>query len=331
MAETSSQLVKPVSIGKSNKDLRIFPFVIAGLFCFTIAIALGYGSWFVFNLFRQDELSVTDANNNSISPKQSTIDQPSPIPTVTATPAVETPTPPVDSDPSKTTQTENVVAVNGGEVVIGGGITKRPLERLFVKDFLIAETEVTNSQYAEFINETNHAAPAGWNKAKFPAGTDNFPVTNVSWLDAKAFCEWLSAKSGSTVRLPSEAEWEHAARGSEGFKYPWGNEWKKGAMSTKETGSKITSVKNSEINRSPFGAYDMVGNVWEWTQDKVEKSEEISDERADKVLKSGQILRIVKGGCADDKSSDISTQLRTEIPEKTKVPLVGFRYIIEKK
>jgi formylglycine-generating enzyme required for sulfatase activity len=328
MAETGSQVVKPVGIGKSNKDLRIFPFVIAGLFCFTIAIALGYGSWFVFNLFRHDELSVSDTNKQPANPKQSTIDQPSPIPTITTTP-IEAPTPIVD--PNKIRQTENVVAVTGGEVVIGGGNTKRPLERVLVKDFAIAETEVTNSQYAEFIKETNHPAPTGWNKTKFPAGTDNFPVTNVSWLDAKEFCEWLSAKSGSTVRLPSEAEWEYAAKGSEGLKYPWGNEWKKGAMNTKETGSKITSVKKSDINRSPFGAYDMVGNVWEWTQDKVEKSEEISDERADKVLKAGQILRIVKGGCADDKSSDISTQLRTEIPEKTKVPLVGFRYIIEKK
>ena len=80
-------------------------------------------------------------------------------------------------------------------------------------------------------------------------------MVNVSWRDANAFCQWLGKKLGLPVRLPTEAEWELAARGSQGNKYPWGNDWNDEAALSKKTGGKISAVKSFPINRSPFGAY----------------------------------------------------------------------------
>lgn len=320
------QMVKAVQNSNKTDDMRLFPFIFAGIICFTLAVILGVGSWYLFNLRRNSQIVAASEN---ITPsivsesKNSSVEIPSA--SVEPSPVVEEPS--VINKPKP----ENVVEVPGGEIVIGGGETKIPLERAIIGKFLIGETEVTNSQYAEFINETNYAEPPGWKKSEFPAGTENFPVRNVSWRDAKAFCDWLGKKLDMTVRLPSEAEWELAARGAEGFKYPWGNDWKKDAAISKETGGEVSMVKNFPLNRSPFGAFDMVGNVWEWTEDKVGKNEEVTDSQVEKALEDGRNLRIVKGGSAKEKSSQLSAQARYEIPEKTKVPMVGFRYVIIQK
>ena len=156
-------------------------------------------------------------------------------------------------------------------------------------------------------------------------------MTNVSYTDAVLFCKWLEKKLGATVRLPSEAEWELAARGAAANKYPWGGEWKKEAAISEETGGKISAVKSFPLNRSPFGAFDMAGNVWEWTQDRVSKNEAVTDPRVKKALEDGQILRIVKGGSAVEKADQISARARYEIPETTRDASVGFRYVVERK
>ena len=203
-----------------------------------------------------------------------------------------------------------------------------PLKRALVGNFSIAETEVTNAAYAEFVKATGHKSPAGWNKEVFPKDTDDFPVVNISWQDAADYCQWLGTKLGMEVRLPTEAEWELAARGKEQNTYPWGNDWNKEAAISKETGGKISAVKSFPINRSPFGAYDMAGNVWEWTQNKVTDEDALTDEDLAKLLKSGKSLRVVKGGTANDPAKQISARARYEMPETTKHPHIGFRYVI---
>lgn len=332
MTGRNAQLIKTVPPSQGSDELRLFPFIIAGIICFAIAVVLGVGSWFFYNSVRRQNQN-TAAETPLIAAESE------------KTPAVATPVPtenvvgdeqanasvPEEKVSVDKSAIENVVEVGGGEIVIGGDETNKPLQRQIVADFLIAETEVTNAQYAEFIKETNHPAPLGWNKAKFPDGTENFPVTNVSWRDAVAFCEWMSKKTGLPVRLPTEAEWELAARGREGYKYPWGSEWNKDALATRENGGKVSAVKSFPANRSPFGAFDMAGNVWEWTQNKVEKDEAVTDEYVKEALASGQILRVVKGGSAGEKSEQISARARYEIPERTKDSMVGFRYVLEKR
>ena len=326
MTEKNEQLIQTVRTEKNDDELRFLPFAVAGLICFTIAVILGTGSWFVFGSRNRQKIETTAETSfpavNSEKPAANVKTEEAPaLPTV----------PDSKTETNVKTPIENIVEVAGGEITIGGGDTKLPLERVIVKDFSIAETEVTNSQYAEFIRETNHSAPPGWKENEFPKGTENFPVTNISWKDAVEFCQWMEKKLGLPVRLPTEAEWELAARGNTANKYPWGNEWNKEAALSKENGGKVSAVKSFSRNRSPFGAFDMAGNVWEWTQDKVTKNEEVTDEKVKEALEKGQVLRIVKGGSAQTPAAQISAQARYEIPENTKVPSVGFRYVVEQK
>ncbi len=327
MTEKKEQLIQTVNSAKTDDELRLFPFAVAGLICFSIAVVLGTGSWFVFGSRNQPRMQTTaETNLPALTEKPETAAKPEEIPaaspsaeTIPVNPTVEKPLP------------EGVVQVAGGEIAIGGGDTKLPIERVIVREFSISETEVTNAQYAEFVKETGHASPAGWKSAEFPKDRGNFPVTNVSYQDAVEFCKWLEKKIGLPVRLPTEAEWEKAARGNTENKYPWGSEWKKEAANSEETGGKIAAVKSFALNRSPFGAFDMAGNVWEWTQEKVAKTDAVTDERVKKALAEGQVLRVVKGGSAFEKSTQISVRSRYEVPENTKDAWVGFRYVIERK
>jgi formylglycine-generating enzyme required for sulfatase activity len=301
------------------------PFAVAGLICFTIAVVLGTGSWFVFGSRNRPKIQATAETNFPAV----TTEKPEVTAKLEETPALPAP----ETSPASLEKElpEDVVGVTGGEVVIGGGETKLPLERVIVKDFSIAETEVTNSQYAEFIKATNHPAPSDWKDGQPPKGMENFPVTNVSYKDAVSFCEWFAKKIGLPVRLPTEAEWELAARGVTANKYPWGNSWNKDAATSKEDGGQIAAVKSFPLNRSPFGAYDMAGNVWEWTEDKIAQNEEVTDERVKEALESGRVLRVVKGGSAMTPAKQISAQVRAGIPENTKDGKVGFRYVVERK
>lgn len=327
MSEKTAQSLPEVPSPRLAEKSRILPFAVAVVVCSTLAFTLGYGSWFFFgthNKVRLEPPLTAESNQaETINP------QPSLANTQVETPIAPQPPPPVETTTAK--KIEGVVEVEGSEITSGGGDTNKPVKRSIIDKFSIAETEVTNSAYSEFINETGHKAPAGWNKEVFPKDTDNLPVINVSWQDAKDYCDWLGKKLEMTVRLPSESEWELAARGKEQNKYPWGNEWNKDAAISAETGGKISPVKSFDVNRSPAGAYDMAGNVWEWTDDKVTNEEALTDEELSKLLKSGQTLRIVKGGTAKDPAKQISALARYEVPETIKHPHIGFRYVIAPK
>ena len=143
---------------------------------------------------------------------------------------------------------------------------EQPQHRLYLPEFYIGKYPVTNEQYAAFVKATRQAAPQHWKNGQIPAGKENHPVVDVSWKDAVAFCRWLSQASGKTIRLPTEAEWEKAARGDDGRIYPWGDK-----PPTKELcnfGGNVgdtTPVGQYPAGASPCGALDMAGNVWEWT------------------------------------------------------------------
>jgi formylglycine-generating enzyme required for sulfatase activity/energy-coupling factor transporter ATP-binding protein EcfA2 len=132
-------------------------------------------------------------------------------------------------------------------------------------EFRIGKYSVTNAEYKRFVDETGYSAPSDWQENVFPAGKANHPVTRVSWHDAQAYSEWLRQKTGKNYRLPTEAEWEKAARGTDGRVYPWGNEFDKDKCNTDESGINATTPVGIYLDgASPFGALDMAGNVWEW-------------------------------------------------------------------
>ncbi|MBI5234500.1 MAG: SUMF1/EgtB/PvdO family nonheme iron enzyme [Deltaproteobacteria bacterium] len=138
---------------------------------------------------------------------------------------------------------------------------ERPKKTVYLDDFYIDRTEVTNRAYKEFILDTGTAAPKHWPGGTYPDNLTDHPVVLISWFDAKAYCEWKDA------RLPSEAEWEKAARGTDGRRFPWGEEFDLNKVNTIGRFSGTTTVGMLPDGASPYGALDMAGNAQEWTSD----------------------------------------------------------------
>jgi formylglycine-generating enzyme required for sulfatase activity len=159
------------------------------------------------------------------------------------------------------------VEVPAGEFWMGGeGNDGKPVHRVYLERFQIARVPVTNTQYQFFVEATRHAAPEHWEDNRPPRGLESHPVVNVSWHDAIAYCRWLSEVAGKAMTLPSEAQWEKAARGDKDRReYPWGDEWGETRCNTDELGlGGTTPVGIFPEGASPYGCLDMAGNVWEW-------------------------------------------------------------------
>lgn len=151
--------------------------------------------------------------------------------------------------------------VAGGEFMMGrddGDEYERPAHKVTVKPFFVDIYEVTNEEYANFLKATNQLSPPTWVDGTYPAGTARKPVTGVKWDDARAYAAWAKK------RLPTEEEWEFAARGTDRRLYPWGNDWHTGLANADGASNHLTDVGGFK-GTSPFGAFDMVGNAWEWT------------------------------------------------------------------
>ena len=170
-----------------------------------------------------------------------------------------------------------------------GGWAERPPHRVWLDAFYIDKYEVTNHQYGEFVKATGHARPGFWDDDRY--NSPDQPVVGVSWDDAVAYCEWAGR------RLPTEAEWEKAARGgAEGRRFPWGDE---GATGKAAFGQDMNTGRPAAVGKYPpngYGLYDMAGNVWEWCADWYDRDYyRVSPERNPQGPASGQD-RVVRGG-----------------------------------
>ena len=142
---------------------------------------------------------------------------------------------------------------------------EQPQHSLYLPDYYLAKTPVTNVQYAAFVQATSHAPPDHWEGGKPPRGKEDHPVVYVSWHDALAYCRWLAEVTGKPYGLPSEAEWEKGARGSDGRIWPWHNRRDEKRCNSAEGGKgDTTPVGAYPQGASPYGLLDMAGNVWEW-------------------------------------------------------------------
>jgi formylglycine-generating enzyme required for sulfatase activity len=163
-----------------------------------------------------------------------------------------------------------MVYVPSGRFLMGsdkGRRDEKPPHTVYVDSFYIARYPVTNAQYEEFVVARGHRLPTYWKEGTYPRGKGHHPVVYVSWHDALAYCEWLSEETGEEMRLPTEAEWEKAARGTEGREYPWGDEFDKSRCNARESdiGGTTPVGRYSPRGDSPYAVADMIGNVWEWT------------------------------------------------------------------
>jgi formylglycine-generating enzyme required for sulfatase activity len=171
---------------------------------------------------------------------------------------------------------------------------EQPASKVPVAPFAIGRYPVTNAQYAAFVEATGHRPPKHFNWDLPPSGKEQHPVVEVSWRDAVAFTEWLSRATGRSLRLPTEVEWEKAARGADGRLWPWGDEWDPKRATTRENGPYDTTPVGaySPGGNSPCGAADMAGNVWEWCSTKWRDDYTTA---ADDSL-GGDAARVFRGG-----------------------------------
>jgi eukaryotic-like serine/threonine-protein kinase len=204
--------------------------------------------------------------------------------------------------------------VRGQEFTMGsksGDVLEQPSHTVTVRPFFIDTHEVTREDYQKFVNATGHPAPGGWTNGSYPSGTAKWPVTGVSWDDANAYASWVGK------RLPTEAEWEFAARGTDGRRYPWGNEWKSQAANAGPTSvNHVDPVGSNQNGMSPSGAFDMVGNAWEWTATDLAAypGGQLPDRLSDgSELKRGKVIR---GGCFLSNGDQATTTFRRGWPPR---------------
>ena len=210
-----------------------------------------------------------------------------------------------------------------------GWYEKEQRKLITTADFCIDRFPTTNAQYRTFIERTRRPAPfisesayraQGflvhpydkvkafiWLDGSFPQGKGDHPVVLVSHRDAEEYCAWIGPIAKRNSRLPTESEWEKAARGTSGRYFPWGNEWKPKNLNSGERYKTTTSVGLFPDGQSPYGVYDMVGNVFEWTGSQWDKN------------------FVVKGCSWDDLPGTCRAAMRHGRPPQSKHILIGFR------
>lgn len=160
-----------------------------------------------------------------------------------------------------------MVYIAGGDFMMGsntGDEYERPAHRVNVAPFFMDVTEVTCDDYVKFLKATGRGNPRNWTREICAPEAARQPVTGVDWNDAKAYADWANK------RLPTEEEWEFAARGVPGTTYPWGNEWRSNAANAGDSSAqRLMDVGSFPIGKSPVGVMDLIGNAWEWTSSDV--------------------------------------------------------------
>jgi formylglycine-generating enzyme required for sulfatase activity len=190
----------------------------------------------------------------------------------------------------------------------------------------IGRYPVTNLEYKAFVEATNHEPPGHWQGGELPVELADHPVTRVSWEDAIAYCQWLVETTQKSYRLPTEQEWERAARGAAGLRYPWGNEWQEKRANTKEAGIGTTTPvgQYSPDGDSLDGCADMAGNVWEWTDNLFAPYS--GSNYHDELY--GRGLKVLRGGSYDSDKNTARAVFRYRINTPSRYWGVGFRVVV---
>jgi len=239
----------------------------------------------------------------------------------------------------------------------GDGLPReRPVHVVELDAFYIAKFEMTNGEWKKFRDDPGYDDVKFWpggrvvpkdqisywrngqNHGGGTANSDDYPLLGVNWDSATAYCNWLSAKTGKKYRLPTEAEWEKAARGADQRKYPWGNEIDHSyanfvGASSFDTGQLVgyyDGSKHGELQThngaSPYGAMDMAGNVMEWCQDWYSRDYySVSPKKNPKGPETGA-YKVLRGGTFFEEAFDLRTYARESAwPSLAEHRMIGFR------
>lgn len=223
--------------------------------------------------------------------------------------------PPADLD------LDEMVLVPAGEFIMGSDMNwkEEPGHTEYTDAFRIDKYEVTVEEYARFVKDTGHRVPKYWIRRDGEPGTDTelLPVVYVDYYDACAYCEWEGK------RLPTEAEWEKAARGTDGQNFPWGDEWNPKYANTWEKGRhRRGPVYEYPEGASPYGALNMGGNVWEWTSSWL-----VNYPGAGTEFNFADTDIVLKGGSWLDFADSTRPARRNEFTPTVRYNTVGFRCV----
>ncbi|MBI3606590.1 MAG: SUMF1/EgtB/PvdO family nonheme iron enzyme [Nitrospirae bacterium] len=231
-----------------------------------------------------------------------------------------------------------MVVIPEGPFIMGsndGAGNERPERKVYLDQYAIDKFEVTIGRYAKFLGGAKHASPSAWDDDSVTAAGDR-PAVGLSWLDAEAYCKWAGK------RLPTEAEWEKAARGTDGRRYPWGHMqpfvdianynrgvWVSDAVTLAPVASGVQGMSvrhgTKEGGKSPYGLYQMAGNAAEWVADWYDREYyQKSPERNPKGPAEGD-KRVIRGGSWNDPPSGIRTTVRVSAEPDFQDRTVGVR------
>lgn len=249
---------------------------------------------------------------------------------------------------------ESLIYIPAGEFWMGSeGVdapeNEQPQHKVSLDDFWIYETEVTNAMFEDFVQETGYQTSvekSGWSytfdgvawqktsgaywrqpegKGSSLRGREGHPVVHISWYDANTYCLW------SGGRLPTEAEWEKAARGTTNAQYPWGNNAPTAQLLNFESNIMNTvPVGSYPQGKSIYGVYDMSGNVWEWVSDWYDSEYyQHSPSSNPQGAESGN-THVFRGGSWDDEASSVTATVRVGFDPATTSASIGFRCVKNK-
>lgn len=209
-----------------------------------------------------------------------------------------------------------MISVPGGEFIMGrndGNDYEKPAHAVKVEPYFIDKNEVINAEYAEFVRQKRRQHPRHWVDGSYAPGEATTPVVNVNWYDARDYCEWRGK------RLPTEEEWEFAARGKENLLYPYGNQWQPQFSNAGESGlGRPRAVGSYPAGASPFNVLDMAGNVAEWTASdyKPYPGSPARPQEGQKIIRGGSFANPAREQTATDRYFDF--------PNRT-FDFIGFR------
>ena len=224
-----------------------------------------------------------------------------------------------------------MVKINPGEFTMGGTMEQtdcdffkeKPEHKVILtKAYYISQTEVTQEQWMQLM-------PANPSMYKGQEGDKNLPVTNVTWYDCQAFVKALSKKTGKKFRLPTEAEWEYAARGAgKGYGLPYAGSKFCDRVAVLNTNSNGVPHSVGQYGANETGIYDMSGNVWEWVQDNYQQYKD-SVYKDPCIVTADTLTHSIRGGSFTDPHSKCRTSTREEAGPDYKQTNLGFRVVME--
>jgi len=228
------------------------------------------------------------------------------------------------------------VTIPAGEFEMGddkniGEPDERPLHKVYLDEYAISKYEITFEQYDKFCDETGRAKPSNEiSSSKFVPRT-KFPVVNITWDDAKAYCDWLSQKLGKNIHLPTEAQWEKSARGTDKRTYPWGNQQPTSTLVNWDNRSttKPKIVGSHPDGNSPYGICDMAGNVWEYCNDWYFSNYYSISPYKNPPGPSGGPWRVIRGGSFSRREGPVRSSYRGGNSNSISYRSIGFRPVME--